>query len=257
MLALRSIAFNIAFYGNICLWMIGALPALALPRSVLTRIVRAWACSNLFLLRVLVGIRYELRGTDRIPPGGLLVAAKHQSFWETFAFFLIFEDPCYILKRELLSLPLFGWFCRKARMVPVDRGARSRAMKAMNAAARVELDAGRQIVIFPEGTRRAPGAEPAYKYGVAFLYSEMGVPCLPVALNSGLFLPRRQFIRRPGTIVVEVLEPIAPGLERTVFFETVQREIEAATSRLVGTPPAPRPEPLDAGRRLDSPTGAP
>jgi 1-acyl-sn-glycerol-3-phosphate acyltransferase len=233
MLVLRSLAFAIAFYANITLWMICALPTLLLPRRALVAVVRAWARSNLALLRILVGIRCEVRGRERIPPGGLLVASKHQSVWETFALFLILDDPCYVLKRELIWLPLFGWLARKARMVPVDRGARSAAMKSMTAAALIEVEARRQIVIFPEGTRRAPGAEPAYKFGVAYLYSELNVPCLPIALDSGLFWPRRQVIKRPGTIVVEVLEPIPPGLERNAFLERIIHDIEGASNRLL------------------------
>ena len=106
-------------------------------------------------------------------------------------------------------------------------------MKGMTDAARIEVAAGRQIVIFPEGTRRAPGAEPAYKYGVAFLYSELGVPCVPVALNSGLFWPRRQVLRKPGAIIIEVLEPIPPGLERAAFLERLVHDVEAASDRLI------------------------
>ena len=233
MLLLRSLVFNVAFYVNITLWMIAALPTLLMPRSALVAVVRAWAKSNLMLLRLIVGIRCEVRGRERIPQGGIIVASKHQSVWETFALYLILDDPCYILKRELTWLPLFGWLAMKARMVPVDRGARSAAMKSMSEAAAVELADGRQVVIFPEGTRRPPGAEPAYKFGVAYLYSEMNVPCLPVALNSGLFWPRRQVIKRPGTIVVEVLEPIPPGLERTVFLERLVHDVEAASNRLI------------------------
>jgi 1-acyl-sn-glycerol-3-phosphate acyltransferase len=233
MLVLRSLAFTTAFYVNITLWMILALPTLLLPRRVLIGVVRAWARSNLLLLRVLAGIRCEVRGRERVPPGGLLVAAKHQSVWETFALFLILDDPCYVLKRELTYLPLFGWLAMKARMVPVDRGARSAAMKAMTARAEIEAQSGRQIVIFPEGTRRAPGAEPAYKFGVAYLYSELDLPCLPMALNSGLFWGRRQFLKRSGTIVIEILEPVPPGLDRSVFLERIAADIEAASDRLL------------------------
>jgi 1-acyl-sn-glycerol-3-phosphate acyltransferase len=233
MLVLRSLAFTTAFYLNITLWMILSLPTLVMPRRVLIGVVRAWARSNLWLLRALAGIRCEVRGRERVPPGGLLVAAKHQSVWETFALFLILDDPCYVLKRELTYLPLFGWLALKARMVPVDRGARSAAMKSMTAAAKVEAESGRQIVIFPEGTRRAPGAKPAYKYGVAYLYSELDLPCLPVALNSGLFWGRRQFLKRPGTIVVEILEPVPPGIDRSAFFRRIERDIETASNRLL------------------------
>ncbi len=125
MLVLRSIAFNVAFYVNITLWMILSLPTLVMPRRVLIGVVRTWAKTNLLLLRSLAGIRCEVRGRERVPPGGLLVAAKHQSVWETFALFLILDDPCYVLKRELTYLPLFGWLALKARMVPGDRGDRA------------------------------------------------------------------------------------------------------------------------------------
>lgn len=233
MLMLRSVAFTIAFYANIIFWMICALPTLVLPRGAVMAVVRAWARCNIALLRTIAGIRCEIRGRERIPPGGLLVASKHQSVWETFALFLLFDDPCYVLKRELIWLPLFGWLAMKARMVPVNRGARSAAMKAMTARAMVEVAAGREIVIFPEGTRRPPGAEPQYKFGVAYLYSELNVPCVPVALNSGLYWPRRQVVKRPGTIVIEVLEPIPPGLERGAFLERLAHDIEGASNRLL------------------------
>jgi 1-acyl-sn-glycerol-3-phosphate acyltransferase len=233
MLIARSLLFTILFYANIIAWMIVALPTLVMPRRALTGVVRAWARCNLALLRGVVGIHCEVRGRERIPAGGLLVACKHQSTWETFALFLVFDDPCFILKRELMFIPLFGWLAAKARMIPVNRGARSAAMRAMNAAGRRELAKGREIIIFPEGTRRPPGAEPAYKYGVAYLYSEMDVPCLPVALNSGLFWPRRRLLMRPGTVVAEILEPIPPGLERGAFLERLQHDIEFVSDRLI------------------------
>ena len=232
MLALRSLAFNILYYINIIVWMIAILPVLLMPRHVFTRAARAWAESSLWLLRVVAGTRMEVRGRERIPPGGLLVAAKHQSLWETFALLTLFADPAFILKRELMWIPFFGWYAWKARSVPIDRRAGSQALTRMNQRAVEEVRTGRQILIFPEGTRRPAGAPPAYKYGVAHLYSNLGVPCLPVALNSGLFWPRRRFVRRPGTIVVEILEPIAPGLTREEFFPLLQAHLEEASSRL-------------------------
>lgn len=233
MLVLRSLLFNLFYYANIIVWMICALPSLLLPRIVLLTIVRAWSRVNFFLLRHVAGITCEIRGREHIPPGAVLVASKHQSVWDTFAMFLVFDDPCYVLKRELMWLPLFGWLAGKAEMIAVNRGARSKAMKQMNADGARQLAKGRQIVIFPEGTRRAPGAEPAYKFGVVFLYNEFGVPCVPIALNSGYFWPRRQFIRRPGTLVMEILPPIPPGEDKTVFFDKLQTRIEAASDRLL------------------------
>jgi 1-acyl-sn-glycerol-3-phosphate acyltransferase len=161
------------------------------------------------------------------------VASKHQSLWETFALLLLFSDPAFILKRELIWIPFFGWYAWKAGMIPVNRGKRSQALAEMTTCARAELARGRQIVIFPEGTRRAPGAQPNYKYGIVHLYAETGTPCLPLALNSGLFWPRRSFRRFPGTVIVEVLDPIAPGLDKKVFAERLQDTIETATARLV------------------------
>jgi 1-acyl-sn-glycerol-3-phosphate acyltransferase len=230
---IRSVLFNVLFYLNMIVLMCLALPTLVMPRRAILEVVRFWARSNNWLLRTVCGITFELRGLDRIPPGALLVASKHQSLWETFALVPLFADPAFILKRELMWLPFFGWFARKAQMIPVDRGARSQALAAISARAHIELARGRQIVIFPEGTRRPPGAEPKYKYGVVHLYAESGVACLPIALNSGLFWPRRSIRRNPGTIVAEFLDPIAPGLDKQVFFECLQQVIETATARLI------------------------
>jgi len=231
---IRSLLFNVLFYLNLCALLFLALPTLVLPRRAILGFVRFWARSNNWLLRTICGVTFELRGLERIPPGPLLIASKHQSLWETFALVPLFADPAFILKRELMWLPFFGWYAWKADMIPVDRGARSQALAAISARAKIELARNRQIVIFPEGTRRAPGAAPSYKYGVVHLYAESGVPCLPIALNSGLFWPRRSIRRFPGTIVAEFLDPIAPGLDKQDFFEHLQQVIETATARLIG-----------------------
>jgi 1-acyl-sn-glycerol-3-phosphate acyltransferase len=230
---IRSIAFNTLFYLNLLVHFIAAIPTLVLPRRAILEVARFWARSNIWLLRAVCGIKVEFRGIGKIPPGPLLVASKHQSLWETFSLLTVFPDPAYILKRELLYIPFFGWYAWKAAMIPVDRGRRSQALTAMTACARAELARDRQIVIFPEGTRRAAGAPPNYKYGVVHLYADTGVSCLPVALNSGLFWPRRSFRRYPGTIVVEMLDPIPPGLDKQAFAEHLQDVIETATARLV------------------------
>ncbi|HEX2136010.1 MAG TPA: lysophospholipid acyltransferase family protein [Microvirga sp.] len=233
MLLVRSFLFNVAFFLNTLLWLILLLPLLATSHETFMRGPKLWARSSLWLLRVIAGTKVEFRGLERIPPGGLLVAAKHQSAWETFALVPLFEDPTFILKRELMWIPIFGWYLAKARCVAIDRRAGSQALAQMNTRARAEVQAGRQIFIFPEGTRKPPGARPAYKYGVAHLYENLGVPCLPVALNAGLYWPRRAFIRRPGTIRVEILEPIPPGMPRDAFFALLQAQIEAASNRLL------------------------
>jgi 1-acyl-sn-glycerol-3-phosphate acyltransferase len=232
MLIVRSLLFNVAFYANLVLWLIILIPGALVPRRMFMELVKMWARTSLWLLRVLAGTRVVITGREKIPQGGALVAAKHQSFLETFALLTILDDPTYILKRELMWIPFFGWYLAKAQCVPVDRKAGTVALVQMTARARDEAQHGRQIIIFPEGTRRPPGAPPAYKYGVAHLYQNLGFPCVPVAMNSGLYWPRRRFIRRPGTVRIEVQDAIAPGLPRDEFFKLVQGRIEDASSRL-------------------------
>jgi 1-acyl-sn-glycerol-3-phosphate acyltransferase len=182
---------------------------------------------------VICGLDADFRGLEKIPKGPLIVAAKHQSTWETFALLWLFDDPTFIMKRELQWIPLFGWLSIKGRMIPVDRGAGSAGLTAMNERARKELADGRQIIIFPEGTRRPAGAEPRYKYGIVQLYASANVPCLPIALNSGKFWRRRSILRTPGTITVDVLDPISPGLDKEAFMARLQSDIETATNRLI------------------------
>jgi len=228
----RSLIFNALFYLNTLFWLLVGLPTFFLPYRSTIWVAKAWGRVNLVLLRV-AGIDYEVRGREKIPPGPLIVACKHQSAWETFALMPLFDNPLFILKRELQWIPIFGWLLIKGRMVPVNRGAGSQALADMTERARIELSRGRQLIIFPEGTRRPAGAEPRYKYGVAHLYAAEGVPCLPVALNSGLFWPRHSLVLQPGTVVVEILDPIMPGLDKDVFFRRLQDVFESATARLI------------------------
>jgi 1-acyl-sn-glycerol-3-phosphate acyltransferase len=232
-IVVRSLVFSALFYVNITVRMIVALPTILLPYSALHGVLRHYAGSTLWFLRVVCGTKVEWRGREKLPAGAYIVACKHQSLWETFALFVVLPDPTYVLKRELMWLPLFGWLARKARMIPIDRGARVTSLARMTAATRREIADARQIVIFPEGTRQAPGASPRYMPGVAYLYSEIGLPCVPVALNSGLFWPRRSLLRFPGTVLVEVLDPIPPGLDKRVFLARLRSVIEEATTRLV------------------------
>lgn len=233
MLLARSLVFNALFYLNTVVWLILALPTFFMPHRAILWVAKTWGRINLVLLRLVVGLKYEIRGREKIPRGAILVAAKHQSTWETFALLPLFDDPTFILKRELQWIPIFGWFTIKGRMVPVDRSAGMQALNEMTERARIELSRGRQLIIFPEGTRRSAGAEPRYKSGVAHLYVTEGVPCVPIALNSGLFWPRRSLKLMPGTVVVEILGPIAPGLDKETFFQRLRSEIESATARLI------------------------
>jgi 1-acyl-sn-glycerol-3-phosphate acyltransferase len=233
LILVRSIVFNLLFYLNTLVYLIVALPTFFMPYRAIIAVARSWGRTNLVLLRVVAGIDIEVRGREKIPKGAIIVAAKHQSAWETFALLPEFDNPVFIVKRELQWIPIFGWLMIKGRMVPVDRSAGSQALFAMTERARIELADNRQLIIFPEGTRRPAGAEPRYKFGVAQLYAEEGVPCLPVALNSGLFWPRRSLRRLPGTVTVEILDPIAPGLDKDVFFGRLKDELETATARLI------------------------
>ena len=233
MLVLRSVAYNALFYLNLVLHILIAIPTFLLPRRAFMTIAKSWGRTSNALLAV-AGISVELRGREKIPPGALLVASKHQSFWEAFTLLTLFDDPAFIVKRELMWIPFFGWLLWKADQVPVDRRAKGGAIAGMlEARPRKALARGRQIVIFPEGTRTAPGAPPAYRSGLATLYAATGVSCLPIALNAGVFWPRRKFLRYPGTIVLEVLDPIPPGLDRQAFSARVEAAIETATARLI------------------------
>jgi 1-acyl-sn-glycerol-3-phosphate acyltransferase len=234
MLKARSALYNVAFYLNLLLWCAVAFPTLVLPRRYFMKVARLWGVSSLWLLKLIAGTDVRWTGLDKLPQGGCIVASKHQSAWETFALFIILKDPAFILKRELMFIPFFGWYLIKGDMIPVRRGQTGReALAEMSQKAREAIAAGRQLIIFPEGTRRPAGAPPDYKSGVAHLYAATGAVCAPIALNSGVYWPRRALTRRPGTIVVEVLDPIAPGMRPKAFLAELRTRIEAASARLV------------------------
>lgn len=230
---LRSLVYNVLFYLLLVFWLIVAIPTFVMPRAAILAISRAWARSSIWLLRVVCNVNVEYRGLERLSQGPLVVASKHQSMWETFALLQFFEQPLYILKRDLLWIPFFGWYLSKCGMIGVDRSAGGRALIAMARRAGEAVKHGRQLIIFPEGTRRPVGAPPDYKPGISQIYAQSGVACLPVALNSGLFWPRRTFLRYPGTLVVEFLEPLPPGLPRREFMTQLEAAVESATDRIV------------------------
>ncbi|WJR79326.1 lysophospholipid acyltransferase family protein [Bradyrhizobium sp. NP1] len=230
---LRSLVFNVAFYVVLVALIIIALPTLVMPLPALLTVAHWWASASIFLMRVICNIKVEFRGVEKIPKGPLIVASKHQSMWETFALLPFFERPIFILKRELTWIPVFGLFLIKADMIAINRAAGARALMRMARRAGEVVRRGRQLVIFPEGTRTPVGAPPHYKSGVGLIYVDCGVACLPVALNSGLFWPRRTFMRYPGTLVVEFLDPLPAGLSRDEFLRRTREAIESATARLV------------------------
>jgi 1-acyl-sn-glycerol-3-phosphate acyltransferase len=193
---------------------------------------RHWARATLWGLEIFAGLGERRIG--EAPRGGVLVAAKHMSMWDTLALYLALEDPAIVLKRELLRIPFYGWYVNKAAAIAIDRGAGADALRRMVHAAEKVLAEGRPILIFPEGTRKKPGAAPDYKPGVAGLYGQLDAPCAPVALNSALFWTGPGgFLKKPGCVVIEFLEPIPPGLKRRAFMATLETRIEGATNALL------------------------
>lgn len=231
-LLVRSALFNVVFYANLVAFLTGGFFFLFTPRSWSMAALKTWSRVTLWWLEAIAGIAMEVRGRRYIPEGAALVAGKHQSLWETFALLPLFADPAVVLKRELTWIPLFGWFAVKFKMIPVDRKAGASALRRLTRAAREAAAMNRQILIFPEGTRSAPGTTGDYKPGAAALYRALDLPCVPFGLNSGLHWPRRKFLRYPGTIVVEFRPPIAPGLDRRAFTARLREEIETTTRRL-------------------------
>ncbi len=241
----RSIAFAILFYLVTALFLVIGSPLLLAPRRWAMAGLELHGRTCIWLLRIVAGTRMEVRGRQNLPQGACLVAAKHQSAWDTFALIPLFRDPAVVLKAELTAIPLYGWFCRKFEHIIVSRERAAIALKSMLASSRQRAGEGREILIFPEGTRSPPGAPPDYKPGIVALYETLGLPCIPVALNSGLYWPRRSLMRYPGTIVVEFLEPIPPGIDRRTFRSTLETRIETATARLLAeAATSDRPPPL-------------
>lgn len=250
----RSLVFAAAFYISTALFLLLGSWLFAAPRSWAMKGLELHGRFSVALLRLICGTRLEVRGRERLPKGAALIVAKHQSAWDTFALIPLFPDPAIVLKDELKWIPFYGWFCLKFEHILVRRDRASAALKALVADARRKAGEGRQVVIFPEGTRRPPGAEPDYKPGYVALYEGLGLPCIPLALNSGIYWPRRSLMRFPGTIVVEVLEPIPPGLPRAEFRRRLEAAIEEASTRLVreaAGQPSPPPTATEGLARIE------
>jgi 1-acyl-sn-glycerol-3-phosphate acyltransferase len=229
---LRSLAFNLGFVLVTAVLGVLALPLLLAPRRVVMRFGRFWAGCVLALLKTTVGLDGEVRGLDKLPPGPCLIAAKHQSAWDALILPVVLGDPAVVIKRELLWVPFYGWYAARAGSIAIDRGGGAAALRRLLRAARVAAAAGRPIVIFPEGTRTAPGRKLPYQPGVAALYQALAVPLVPAAVNSGLFWGRRSFWKRPGRITLQFLDPIPPGRPRRALMAELERRIESATAAL-------------------------
>ncbi|MGD9502275.1 MAG: lysophospholipid acyltransferase family protein [Methyloceanibacter sp.] len=238
----RSLLFHVLFYVTTTLFVVLGSPLFFAPRRWAMAALAIHGRFELWLLKVIAGIRLEVRGAEKLPRGACLVASKHQSAWETFGLIPLFRDPALLMKRELFWIPFHGWFSRKFEMIPVDRDKGPTALRRMVREAKRRADQGREIIIFPEGTRRAPGAPPDYKTGIVLLYEMLQIPCVPLALNSGVFWPRRSLWLKPGTIIVEFLEPIPPGLPKTEFLARLTSAIETASARLLAEARREEPE---------------
>lgn len=233
MMALRSLLFNIAFTSWAMIASIIFSPLFLISSDASLKSGNPWARGSLWLAKVILGIRYEIRGKQHMRTGPVLYASKHQSAWDTMIFLVLLNHPAYVLKRELLRIPLWGWYLWRMKMIAIDRSAGGAGLKDMLKQAKARIADGRPIVIFPEGTRTKPGAGSEYHPGVIALYSQLKVPMVPVALNSGCFWGKNAFMKRSGTIIIEFLPPIPPGEPKDQLLAQLETRIESATRQLV------------------------
>ncbi len=237
MTRLKSLLFLLWLYGSMFVMALVCSPALLAPRRTSMVIIKLWARWTIGMVRLLCGVRVEFRGLEHRPAGAALLAGKHMSMLDTIAPFLILDDPCYVLKKELLNLPFFGWFAARSGMVAVRREDAAKALKKMVADCRLRLTEARQIVIFPEGTRSDPGQDADYKPGVAALYRDLEVPCHLLATNSGVYWPGHGIDRYPGVVVYEFLPPLPAGMKRPELMREMKARIEEASSALIAASP--------------------
>jgi 1-acyl-sn-glycerol-3-phosphate acyltransferase len=233
MTVLRSLIFNVLYFA----WTAGVHLVAVIPCAMgsvrgLGQVAAVWVGGTLFLLRAICALGYREIGLENMPKGQAIYAVKHQSAWETLFFTRRLNFPAFVLKRELLSIPVFGLFLRAAGMIAINRAGGTGALKQMVRDLKTISQSGRTIIIFPEGTRVAPGAKRKYHSGVAALYGQLDLPVVPVALNSGLFWGRRAFIKRSGTIIVRYLPAIPPGMNRKRFMAELENRIETACAEL-------------------------
>lgn len=234
--ALRSIVFYFLFIGQttVLALVVGTMAMFKKGWFPLGwAIAEYWAASNAFLLRWVVGIKSEVTGTENIPEGGCIIAAKHQSDWDIFALLPHAGRPAFIAKKELMDIPFFGGAARALDTISIDRSKGTEAIPAMLVDARAAIDRGCRIIIYPEGTRKAPLADPAYRTGISRIYEGLNVPVVPVALNSGLFWGRNALVLWPGTAKAKFLKPIPPDLDPAQMHKRLRAAIEKGTEELM------------------------
>ena len=232
MIALRSLIYNFLFFSTCIIFAVCLTPLIIFPRAFMQSAIKLWTTILLWQLRVVAGLKHKVVGLENIPDGVAIFASKHQSAWDTGIFSQYVDDSVFVLKQELVMIPFYGWVISRAGAIPINRKGGAKALKGMIKDVGKALSLGRNVIIFPEGTRTAPGDSKPYNPGVAAIYKSANVPVVPVALNSGLFWQRRSFLKRPGTITIEFLKPIPPGLERKEFMAQLQSKIEDACGRL-------------------------
>jgi 1-acyl-sn-glycerol-3-phosphate acyltransferase len=237
MILVRSLIFAVWFYVTMALYGVFFMPfVLANDRYVWTG-MRVWSHAILFGLRWICGVRVKFEGLENAPRGPALLASKHQATLDTLLPVHFVKEPVFVVKRELQDAPVFGFYMKRG-MIPVDREAHAKALKDMLRAARAAIGKGRQIVIYPEGTRQELDAAPDYKPGVAAMYRDLGLPVTPIALSTGLSWPPDGILRRPGTVTIKVLPPIPAGLSREDFMRRLEETIENESQALL--PPQQR-----------------
>ena len=230
---IRSLLFNALFYIYGTFFSVLLLLTLPFPRRFVQKGLGLWMALTMATLKVVAGVRMDFRGLENLPSGPAIVVSKHLSAWETGVFLMLLGDVTYVLKKELLSIPLYGWLLRKSKMIAIDRDGGASSLKKLVNESLAALEEGRKVVIFPEGTRAAVGDKLPYHPGIAAIYKKANVPVIPVALNSGLFWPRRKFLKNPGCIVLEYLDPMPTGLDRKSFMAELESRIETASHRLI------------------------
>ncbi|HUB63276.1 MAG TPA: lysophospholipid acyltransferase family protein [Methylocella sp.] len=252
MILLRSLLFQMAFYLTTTVLAIVGLPVLLLDRHRVQAYAKFWTRSEVWLIEKICGTKLIWRGLENLPRGACIMAAKHQSTLETMALTTKGTDFSYILKKELMAIPVFGWYLKGAGQVAIDRAKRGQALPDLTRQVREAIAEGRQMIIFPEGTRKRVAAPPEYKSGVAYLYADTGAVCVPVALNTGLYWPRHSLLIHPGTVTIAFLEPIAPGLDKQNFLKLLEERIETATGALISEALAADPSLKSAFAKPDS-----
>lgn len=235
MLLVRSFLFNFYFVCLTSILSMVLLPFLILPASWLEWIPRMWITATLGGLKVICGISFEVQG--KIPSGPCLIASNHQSTFETLVFHKILKSPVFIVKKELLFIPLIGWYLTKMGMIPVNRSRKNLSIRSLTSVVSKKISQGHCVIIFPEGRRVLPDQHSTFKPGIASFYTLLNQSVTPVVTNSGSFWSRRSFIKYPGKIIINFLEPIEPGLLAKPFLAQLQQTIYSHLSLLTNKDP--------------------